>query len=239
MSLALPKTDVTCPHCGQMQAEAVGVISTVCRKCHQHFQVSAQIRKKIVRAPKETRSIVCFNCEHEQQVVAAAWSAQCEMCSTYLNFRDMEITDESREVVRTYGRVIFAAGCDFRGASIRAGQVQLRGRVRSKMTVDTEIVVGNEAQAEAMVRTPRLVVERRARSRLERVEVDELVVEGSVRIEELVVRRRLWIKSGGALRVGRLECSQGEVERGAILQGRVILRPTEKPPVDVTGPLAP
>ena len=84
------KVLLSCPHCGNQQAEPPSAISSVCKKCGKHFHVQDVLHpapKEIVRGPDQRR-ITCFECRAELDIPASAESTMCKRCSHYIDLKD-------------------------------------------------------------------------------------------------------------------------------------------------------
>ena len=132
--------EVTCPHCSAAQSELVGAISTNCRKCGKYFKLSSKSEARTVRAPKETREVFCVKCGAPNLVSTSALSTQCIRCSHYLELGDKVVKGVQTAKLYAYDDVLFAEGSSFKGMEATGRNMEVRGKVFSKLRATEEIV---------------------------------------------------------------------------------------------------
>src|SRR3954465_2230978 len=98
------KVPTECPHCGHTQQEPVGLISTYCRGCGDHYTVAPKAapapppKQKLKELGREKlhlhepRHIACHECGHEHDVQPHLQNTACPACGSAIQLQDIEIT---------------------------------------------------------------------------------------------------------------------------------------------------
>ena len=131
MAVALAKTEVACPECGQVQLESENFISTVCRGCGHYFK-SARAkesgRRKVRRLVIPKRELTCAECGAVQEVAVEAQSSTCLQCGRHLELGHREITGEHLGNLSLEGDLKIGPRGHFGGSRARAARIVLQGR---------------------------------------------------------------------------------------------------------------
>jgi cytoskeletal protein CcmA (bactofilin family) len=149
-----------CPHCGTQQAIPPTAISSVCKKCGQHFRVQEVLHpapKAVVRAPDQRR-ITCFECHTELDVAASAESTMCKRCSQYIDLKDYLIKSAVSKNFKTKGAfVIEAKGYVFNTEAI-VGDATIKGRFLGKLYAEHSLTLYSTAEIKGSFKTARLII---------------------------------------------------------------------------------
>ena len=132
--------EVTCPHCHATQSEPASAISTNCKSCGKYFKLGGKSEARASRAPKETREVFCVKCGAPNLVSTSALSTQCIRCSHYLELGNKVVKGVQIGKLYAYDDVLFAEGCSFKGMEATGRNMEVRGKVFSKLRATEEIV---------------------------------------------------------------------------------------------------
>lgn len=154
------KVLLACPHCGHQQAEPPSAISSVCKKCGQHFHVQEvlhPVAKTEVRGPKQ-RHITCFECHAELDVPASAESTMCKKCSRYIDLKDYAINSAVSKNFKTKGAfVIEPKGYVFNTEAV-VGDAVIKGRLLGKIFAEKSLTIYSGAEIKGSFKTARLII---------------------------------------------------------------------------------
>ncbi len=154
------KVLLACPHCGHQQAEPPTAISSVCKKCGQHFRVQAVLHPTAKPAPRapEQRRITCFECRTELEVPASAESTMCKRCSQYIDLKDYLITSAVSKNFKTKGAfVVEPKGYVFNTEAI-VGAATIKGRFLGKLSAEHSLTIFSSAEIKGSFKTARLII---------------------------------------------------------------------------------
>lgn len=156
----LDKVRLTCPHCGHKQAEPRTAISSVCKKCGQHFRVQDVLHpapKAAVHTPDQ-RTITCFECRTELRVPVSAESTMCKRCSQYIDLKDYRITNAVSKNFKTKGTfVVEPKGYVFNTEAI-VGAATIKGRFLGKLFAEHSLTIYSSAEFKGSFKTARLII---------------------------------------------------------------------------------
>jgi cytoskeletal protein CcmA (bactofilin family) len=233
--------EAECPHCHARQTEPISAISTNCRSCGQYFKLNlpAKAEARAPRAPKDMREVVCITCGSMNLVPAAALSTQCTRCSHYLELGDKVIKGVHTERIHAYDGLVFAEGCSFKGMEAIGRNIEVRGKVFSKLRAVTEIVALPGSRIFGELHAPSVRIEHGAEVKVQELECDHLLVSGAVEISgrldagEIVLndgasfsgrlnipRSKLRISQGASVQFDSIRCE------GLVVEGTVTLAST-------------
>jgi cytoskeletal protein CcmA (bactofilin family)/DNA-directed RNA polymerase subunit RPC12/RpoP len=154
------KTLVVCPHCGHQQSEARAAISTNCRQCGKHLLVQ-ELRRPVAKAAAPTvaqHRHTCFDCGTEIDVPAAAQSAMCKRCSSYLDLKDYTITNAVSKNFKTKGRFVVEPKGYLFNTSVVAREIVIKGQVIGKLTAEESLTWYSTAEIKGSFQTRKLIV---------------------------------------------------------------------------------
>jgi cytoskeletal protein CcmA (bactofilin family) len=214
--------EVACPHCRATQTEPVGAISTNCRTCGRYFKLSAASKPaeaRGTRAPKATREVFCIKCGAANLVPPAALSTQCIRCSHYLEMGDKIVRGVQTGRIHAYDDVIFEEGCSFKGMEATGRNMQVKGKVFSKLRATEEIVALAGSNISGELHAPVVRIERGATVRVQELACGRLLVSGAVEITGLLTAGEI-VLNDGAVFSGRLQVPSSKltIAEGAAVQ---------------------
>jgi len=239
------KVPTECPHCGHVQQEPAGLISTYCRGCGDHYSVRRQApsaaaprpsaaqpaRKKIPAPPG--RHVACHECGHEHDAAPHAETTACPSCGTTISFHDIEILGHSTLVVHTRGSVHVGRDGFLNSTRVVCGSAFVEGRIAGKVTCEGTLRLRSSGICRAQITTKTLIIDRGASLRFSTtLRVGEIVIRGRVEAD---------VECSGTLHIGRYGALEGDirarsmiVDKGGSYAGDVqvatsIERPEENP----------
>jgi cytoskeletal protein CcmA (bactofilin family) len=222
----MAKVRVNCPYCQHEQDEAEGAVSTFCRACGQHYNISRQPRKRSVHLPKTSRVVHCRACGFEAKVVPTAMSTQCLGCGTYLDLRDHEVLGFSAEKLSTYGEIFFGPAAQHRSTEVKATKIRVAGKVAARLVADDQIELLEEARVSGQLVAPVVRVARGASAAADSLQAPQVILEGALTVRQIAtVTRELRISPTGALEAQLLQVRQAKVEEGGGLKAVVEMYP--------------
>jgi cytoskeletal protein CcmA (bactofilin family) len=234
--------EVECPHCHARQTESIAAISTNCRHCGKYFKLHAKAAAAATaeargpRAPKDMREVVCVTCGSMNLVPAAALSTQCTRCSHYLELGDKIIKGTQTAKIHAYDNLVFAEGCSFKGMEAIGRQIEVRGKVFSKLRGVESIAAMAGSHISGELHAPVVRIENGADVKVQVLECDRLLVSGAVEITgrlaagEIVLndgakfsgrltipKTKLRISPGASVQFDSIRCA------GLVVEGKVTL----------------
>lgn len=231
------KFKVTCPHCGNVQEEPGGVISTYCRSCKQHIPIKGNRKRKAALVPQNTRVVVCRECGYTDKIVAHALSTQCENCSTYLDLRNHVIEGKSGQKLVTYGDVTFMPGCYYEGPPVRASKITVGGRVSAILQADVELEIQSGAKISNPIKSPLIKIAQGADVTVGQIQTKCLELGAKLRLNIVEASEQIIVLPTGMLIAQRINTRFLEVQPGGVLLGDLTVEPGEvvldtTPPVE-------
>ena len=215
---------VACPRCGHAQPEPPAAISTVCKKCGQHFRVQEERAARRhspaepLRAPaRELRHIACFQCGTELEVPAAAQSTMCKRCSAHVDLQDYRITHTVSKNFRTRGRLVIEESGVLLNTDSIAGDVVLKGKLIGKLHAES-LEIHPSSEIKGSFKTKRLVLPARHHYRT----AEPLLLVSAEIAGELVANvqaAQTFVLKSTARFFGDLEAGSLVVEEGAVFVG--------------------
>jgi cytoskeletal protein CcmA (bactofilin family) len=220
------KIPVACPHCGQSQPVPRTAISTVCKKCGQHFEVQAALRpapKKVERAP-EQRRIACFDCGAHLDVSPSAESTMCKRCSSYIDLKDYQITNAVSKNFKTKGRFVVEAKGYVFNTEATVGEAVIKGRFLGKLFAEHSLTVHSTAEIKGSFKTGCLIIPPETTFRWkETIKVGSAEIGGEL-ANDLQADGTVTLRSTARL-FGNVEARGLVVESGAVVVGLVSIKP--------------
>jgi cytoskeletal protein CcmA (bactofilin family)/ribosomal protein L37AE/L43A len=214
--------EVVCPHCQNTQSEPEGMISTNCRKCGKYFKLGAKVKvagakteeSRTARAPKANREVFCVKCGAPNLVSSTALSTQCIRCSHYLELGDKVVRGTQIAKLYAYDDVLFAEGCSFKGMEATGRNMEVRGKVFSKLRATEEIVAMAGSNISGELHALVVRIERGATVKVQELECARLLVSGAVEITGVLTASEITL-SDGAVFSGRLHIPESKLTIGA------------------------
>lgn len=233
------KVPTTCPHCGFVQMEPRGLISTYCRGCGDHYAVavapapaprSAPVRPALAERLREKlllvrpRAVRCHECGHPHTVPAATLATQCPACGADIDLHDLTITGHSTRVVQTRGTIHVGREGFLNATRVDCGHAIVEGRIAGKVTCTGTLRLRGGGLCRARIHTRRLMVDRGANLRFAAtIYAGEVLIRGPVEAD---------IVCAGPLHIGRHGLLEGDVQaramhvdKGGGYSGRVEISP--------------
>ena len=206
--------EVTCPHCHATQSEPASAISTNCKSCGQYFKLGGKSGLRASRAPKETREVFCVKCGAPNLVSTSALSTQCIRCSYYLELGNKVVKGVQIGKLYAYDDVLFAEGCSFKGMEATGRNMEVRGKVFSKLRATEEIVAMPGSSISGELHALVVRIEHGATVKVQELECARLLVSGAVEITGVLTASEITL-SDGAVFSGRLHIPESKLTIGA------------------------
>jgi cytoskeletal protein CcmA (bactofilin family) len=219
------KVPTTCPHCGHVQQEPSGLISTYCRGCGDHYTVAREVppapirkpslqkrvrekvREKLI--PREPQRLTCHECGHTHAAPPHAASTACPACGSTIDLRNIEITGHSTRIVHTCGDVHVGRDGFLNSTRIVCANAFVEGRIAGKITCEGTLRMKGSGLCRAQITTNRLIVDRGAVLRFpSTLRVQEIVIRGHVEAD---------IVCTGTLHIGRYGGLEGNILSRAMI----------------------
>lgn len=216
------KVLVACPNCGHQQPEPRSAISTICRKCSQHYHVQEALnpKPKAVEQTLERKRITCFDCGSELEVAVNAESTMCKRCSSYVDLKDYRISNAVSKNFKTKGEfVVEPKGYVFNTEAV-VGDAVIKGRFHGKLLVERSLTIFSGAEIKGIFKTGRLIIP--ADNHLhwkDPIQLRSAEIAGelaaSLQAEDMIVVKST-ARLFGAMKAGNLV-----VEAGAVVVGKM------------------
>jgi cytoskeletal protein CcmA (bactofilin family)/predicted Zn-ribbon and HTH transcriptional regulator len=221
---SIKKIPTECPHCGFVQSEPAGLISTYCRGCGDHYSVAPRalhppapatkpaalgklVREKLLaRTP---RRIACHKCGHTHDPQSQTQSTVCPACGTNIQLDDVEILAHSTRIVQTRGTVHVGPEGFLNATRVVCGNAFIEGRIAGKVTCEGTLRLRGSGLCRAKITTRRLIIDRGAILRFT----------STLRVEEIVIRGQAEadVECVGTLHIGRYGGLEGDVQARAMV----------------------
>jgi cytoskeletal protein CcmA (bactofilin family)/DNA-directed RNA polymerase subunit RPC12/RpoP len=218
----LDKIRVTCPHCGHEQLEPAAAISTLCRRCHGHFELKEALRPAPpeARPGPERRHVHCFDCGTELEVARAAESTMCKRCGRYVDLHDYRISSAVCKNFRTKGSfTVEPKGYVFNTEALVSDAV-IKGRFHGKLNAEHSLTIFSSAEIKGTFTTGQLVIpaDNVFHWKLP-ISVGGAEIAGEL-IADLKSHGTVHVKSTARM-FGDIEAVNAVVEPGAVIVGRL------------------
>jgi cytoskeletal protein CcmA (bactofilin family) len=220
---SIKKIPTECPHCGFVQNEPVGLISTYCRGCGDHYSVVPRTAPPVVPAIKapfrkavrekllapSTRRVVCHKCEHPHEVHSQMPSTVCPACGTTITLQDFEFLGHSTRIIQTRGTVHVGPEGFLNATRLVCGNAFIEGRVAGRITCSDTLRLRGSGLCRAQITTRTLIVDRNTILRFtSKIHADEIVIRGQVEAD---------VECVGTLHIGRYGGLEGNVQARAMV----------------------
>lgn len=207
--------EVTCPHCQSTQTEPESAISTNCKKCGRYFKLgSKNAAARGERVAKETREVFCVKCGAPNLVSTSALSTQCIRCSHYLELGNKVVKGVQIGKLYAYDDVLFDESCSFKGMEATGRNMEVRGKVFSKLRATEEIVARPGSNISGELKALVVRIERGATVKVQELECARLFVSGAVEITGTLTASEITL-SDGAVFSGRLHIPESKLTIGS------------------------
>src|SRR6185436_13111567 len=222
---------VTCPKCGHVQPEPVGVYSTVCKECRQHFRIDEKLPPSGKPQPSviEKKQVRCFQCGADLLVPMAAESTMCKKCSGHVDLTDYQVTQTVSKNFRTHGRLVIEEKGYVLNTDSHVGEAVLRGRIIGKLVAERSLEIHSTASIKGSFATGRLIVPAGNHFRwAEALRVGAAEIAGEL-VANLYSVGTVLLKSSARL-FGDVEAGNLVVEAGAVFVGAAKIGRTKRVP---------
>lgn len=216
----LDKVRLDCPHCGHQQAEPRTAISSVCKKCGQHFRVQEVLHPapKVEEKAPDRRRVICFDCHAELDVAQSAESTMCKKCSRYIDLKDYVINSAVSKNFKTRGNLVIEAKGYVFNTEIIAANAVVKGRLLGKIFAEESLTLYSSAQIKGSFRAGRLIIPATERFAWpEPLQVETIEIAGEL-VASLQATQKVILRSTARF-FGNLEAAACIVEAGAVLVG--------------------
>lgn len=216
------KADVACPHCGHVQQEPTGVVSTFCRGCGDHFDVGARAQPKAAPSPAArlgpSRKVSCYRCGAEHAVSYFAKSTLCPSCGAAIEFGDADFSSNTSRPVDIRGRLTVREGASLNHSRIICTDARIGGRVAGAILCERSLEFLGDGRMAFPAMAGKVFIGKRARVEFGLpVECGELEVRGAF-FGDVLCGGRVFIRKGGHLE-GSVEAPTITVEKGGSWSG--------------------
>lgn len=218
------KVPTTCPHCGFVQNEPRGLISTYCRGCGGHYSVApaeqapprphvhsalAERLRETLHLPRKRR-IACHSCGCKVAVpVHAETASVCPSCGTTIHLHDITIHGHVTRPVHTRGTIHVGREGYLNAMRVACGNAIVEGRIAGRVTCEGTLRLRGEGVCRAQISTRRLIIDRGAELRFPfTIYADEVIIRGRIEAD---------VHCAGSLHIGRTGGLEGDVEARAML----------------------
>jgi cytoskeletal protein CcmA (bactofilin family)/DNA-directed RNA polymerase subunit RPC12/RpoP len=213
---------VACPHCGQAQMEPRTGISTVCRKCSQHFEIQTALHpaKKVEKSAPEKRHLTCFECGAELEAPVSAQSTMCKRCSRYIDLKDYSIANAVSKNFTTKGTfTVEPTGYVF-NTEVLVTDAVIKGRFLGKLTASNSLTIYSTAEIKGSFKTKSLIIPATNQFRWQQpIRVASAEIAGNL-AADLLVEDTMVVKSTGCF-FGDVQAANLVVEDGAVVVGHL------------------
>jgi len=218
------KVKVACPHCGHEQLEPRTGISTVCKKCREHFRVQEALNpvKKTTKAAPEKKRIICFECGAELDVAISAQSTMCKRCSRYIDLKDYLITNAVSKNFKTKGSfVIEPTGYVF-NTEVMAQDAVIKGKFLGKLHTIGSLTIFSTAEIRGTFKAHALIIPAMNHFHWkETIAVHSAEIAGEL-AADMQAEGTIVLKSTARM-FGNIEAKSLVVEEGAVVVGNMRL----------------
>ncbi len=216
----IKKVPTTCPHCGFVQLEPAGLISTYCRSCGDHYTVrrdpvvsesatpSIATRLRTKWSGPRQRHVTCTACESTHRVSAACGSTLCPTCGTTIDLGDVAIAGHSTRSLDTRGTVHIARNAYLNASSTVCENAFVEGRIAGRVRCSGTLRLRGSGLCRAQIRTRRLLIDRGTQLRFTHsLFAEEILIRGTVEAD---------VQCAGTIRIGRHGSLEGNVQARAM-----------------------
>ena len=218
---SIKKLPTECPHCGFVQSEPAGLISTYCRGCGDHYTVAPRDPQPVVVKPslpermrekllaKPARRIACHQCGHEHDSRTTAPNTACPACGATIHLCDIDILGHSTRVIQTRGTLHIGRDGFLNATRVACGNAFVEGRIAGKVTCENTLRLRGGGLCRAQITAGRLIIDRNTTLRFtSTLHVGEIIIRGHVEAD---------VECAGTLHIGRYGGLDGDVQSRAMI----------------------
>ena len=223
-----PKTPFRCPVCGFVQLESPSLVSTNCRSCGAHYEVTASDQ---VRAGGETllpsfagkktghgKPVHCFKCGRTHEVSQKAQSTICPGCYAPIELIDVSINESISRAVDTRGHLKLGPKGIIGNDWIVCGSARIEGVFNGHLRCEGEARLAMQKPCPGRISAGSILIERKAQiDSAHPLEADQFAIEGKLR-SAVNSRAIVRVLKGGWLE-GTVTAPSMVVEKGGVFLG--------------------
>jgi len=229
-----PKTPFRCPVCGFVQLESPSLVSTNCRSCGAHYEVTAsdQIRTAGESslpsfAGQKTgrgKPVHCFKCGRNHEVSQKAQSTICPGCYAPIELIDVSINESISRAVDTRGHLKLGPKGIIGNDWIVCGSARVEGTFVGHMRCEGEVRLATQKPFPGHIEAASVLVDRKASVECAQpLEAGEFAIEGKLR-GAVKSRGIVRVLKGGWLE-GPVHAPSMVVEKGGVFFGECRIVP--------------
>ncbi|HRJ71891.1 MAG TPA: polymer-forming cytoskeletal protein [Terrimicrobiaceae bacterium] len=231
------KAPFRCPHCGFVQHEPQHLISTYCRGCGSHYEVTPARRAEEIpplpASARQERPVACYRCGRTHRVSRHARSTLCPGCNSAIEFGDLVFSSNVSRPIDTRGLLRVTPTGYLNNAFIVCGEGLIEGRISGTLRCEGTLRIGCSGRIGCRITAGSIHIEKAARLEITHpVKTSELIVYGHA-AGYFECAGKVRIAKGGQLE-GRLIARSVTVDRGGNLLAESSIQPRLAPE-----PLAP
>lgn len=168
---------------------------------------------------EKKRSVRCFDCDGEHEILADSTSALCPKCGAYIGLKSYDIRDRSNSRIQTRGNVFVHKKGEVTGITIQCHNLTIEGHIQGGAECSGDFIIRKTGKVNGPVTSERVIVERRAIvDFMSGVNAKEVIIDGevtgAVTCKKLVLKKRATLD--GDLSVGSLSIEEGARHTGNI-----------------------
>lgn len=226
-----------------MQLESPNLVSTNCRSCGAHYEVTASDQ---VRAGGETslpsfagkktgqgKSVHCLKCGRTHEVSQKAQSTICPGCYAPIELIDVSINESISRAVDTRGHLKLGPKGIIGNNWIVCSSARIEGVFNGHLRCEGELKLAMQKPCPGRISAGSVIIERKSQiDSAHPIEADQFAIEGKLRAP-VVSRGIVRVLKGGWLE-GSVTAPSMVVEKGGVFVGdcRIQAAPKPAPPVE-------
>ena len=233
-----PKTPFRCPECGFVQLESPSLVSTNCRSCGAHYEVTASDE---VRAGGETslpsfagkktgqgKPVHCLKCGRTHEVSQKAQSTICPGCYAPIELIDVSINESISRAVDTRGHLKLGPKGIIGNNWIVCGSARIEGVFNGHLRCEGEARLAMQKPCPGRISAGSVIIERKSQiDSAHPIEADQFAIEGKLRAP-VNSRGIVRVLKGGWLE-GTVNAPSMVVEKGGVFIGDCRIHKTTPP----------
>ena len=233
-----PKTPFRCPECGFVQLESPSLVSTNCRSCGAHYEVTASGGETSLPsfAGKKTgqgKPVHCLKCGRTHEVSQKAQSTICPGCYAPIELIDVSINESISRAVDTRGHLKLGPKGIIGNPWIVCGSARIEGIFNGHLRCEGEARLAMQKPCPGRISAGSVIIERKSQiDSAHPIEADQFAIEGKLRAP-INSRGIVRVLKGGWLE-GSVTAPSMVVEKGGVFVGdcRIQAPPKPAPPVE-------
>ena len=226
-----------------MQLESPNLVSTNCRSCGAHYEVTASDQ---VRAGGETslpsfagkktgqgKPVHCLKCGRTHEVSQKAQSTICPGCYAPIELIDVSINESISRAVDTRGHLKLGPKGIIGNPWIVCGSARIEGIFNGHLRCEGEARLAMQKPCPGRISAGSVIIERKSQiDSAHPIEADQFAIEGKLRAP-VVSRGIVRVLKGGWLE-GSVTAPSMVVEKGGVFVGdcRIQAAPKPAPPAE-------